>query len=65
VRVSCDGCASDIAAKVTFIASNAEYTPPVIYSVGSREKLVYMVEAVPIDPPVRLKPGQPVNVRVQ
>jgi hypothetical protein len=34
----------------------------VIYSVGSREKLVYMVEAVPVDAPVRLKPGQPVDV---
>jgi hypothetical protein len=34
----------------------------VIYSVGSREKLVYMVEAIPIEPPVRFKPGQPVDV---
>jgi HlyD family secretion protein len=58
----CDGCPPGLKARIVYVAPRAEYTPPVIYSVGSREKLVYMVEAVPIDPPIRLKPGQPVDV---
>jgi HlyD family secretion protein len=61
VRVRCDGCAGDIAARISFIAPGAEYTPPVIYSNESRAKLVYRVEARP-DSPVRLHPGQPVDV---
>jgi len=49
---------------VTFVAANAEYTPPVIYSVGSREKLVWLVEAMPQGDAVRLSPGQPVDISV-
>lgn len=40
VRVTCDGCPGEIAAKVYFIATMAEYTPPVIYSLSERSKLV-------------------------
>jgi HlyD family secretion protein len=58
----CDGCPAGLRARIVYVSPRAEYTPPVIYSVGSREKLVYMVEAIPIDPPVRFKPGQPVDV---
>jgi len=61
IAISCDGCGLGVKARVTFIASAAEFTPPVIYSVGSREKLVWMVEAVPTGP-ARLSPGQPVDV---
>ena len=64
VKVNCDGCASDLTARISFIAATAEYTPPVIYSESSRAKLVYMIEARP--PPDRaalLNPGQPVAVR--
>ncbi|NOT42410.1 MAG: HlyD family efflux transporter periplasmic adaptor subunit [Alphaproteobacteria bacterium] len=60
VGVTCDGCAKDLKGRVTFIASTAEFTPPVIYSVGSREKLVWMVEAVPEGG--ALAPGQPIDV---
>jgi HlyD family secretion protein len=60
VAMRCDGCAANLRARVTFIASDAEFTPPVIYSVGSREKLVWMVEAVPEG--AVLSPGQPVDV---
>ncbi|MFM9864559.1 MAG: HlyD family secretion protein [Micropepsaceae bacterium] len=60
VGVACDGCARDLKGRVTFIASAAEFTPPVIYSVGSREKLVWMVEAVPEGG--TLTPGQPIDV---
>jgi HlyD family secretion protein len=60
VAMRCDGCQPNLRARVTFIASDAEFTPPVIYSVGSRDKLVWMVEAVPEG--AVLSPGQPVDV---
>lgn len=49
---------------ISFIASDAEFTPPVIYSVESREKLVFMVEARLIDSS-GLRPGVPVDVQLQ
>lgn len=65
VLLTCDGCGAPIAARVTRIASEAEYTPPVIYSNAQRAKLVFMVEAQPdaADAP-RLKPGLPLDVRL-
>jgi HlyD family secretion protein len=64
VSVGCDGCPAPVAAQVTFISSQAEYTPPVIYSRQERAKLLYLVEArsSPEDA-VKLHPGQPVEVR--
>ncbi|TKC79930.1 HlyD family efflux transporter periplasmic adaptor subunit [Trinickia terrae] len=64
VTIRCDGCAADVPATITYISSEAEYTPPVIYSNESRAKLVFMIEAHPstADAP-RLHPGQPVEVR--
>jgi HlyD family secretion protein len=63
VRVQCDGCGEPIAATVRWVASTAEFTPPLIYSRETRAKLVFRVEARPgaADAP-RLKPGQPVDV---
>ncbi len=64
VRVNCDGCAAPIAAHITRIATQAEYTPPVIYSNAQRAKLVFMVEARPDQAvPARLHPGQPLDVQ--
>lgn len=64
VHLSCDGCGAPIAAHVTRIATQAEYTPPVIYSNAQRAKLVFMVEAKPDAPAsVQLHPGQPLDVR--
>jgi HlyD family secretion protein len=60
VTVRCDGCPADISAKITFIASSAEYTPPVIYSLEERQKLVFLIEARPATPGLRV--GQPVSV---
>ncbi len=64
VTLSCDGCGAAIPARIHRIASQAEYTPPVIYSNSQRAKLVFMVEAWP-EPAdaARLRPGQPVDVR--
>lgn len=61
--VTCDGCAAGIKARVTYVSPKAEYTPPVIYSVGSREKLVYRVELAPERAGV-LTPGLPVDVEI-
>ncbi|HEY8711049.1 MAG TPA: HlyD family efflux transporter periplasmic adaptor subunit [Burkholderiaceae bacterium] len=64
VTIRCDGCGAPIRARIDFIATDAEYTPPVIYSNTQRARLVFMVEAHP-DPRdgLRLKPGQPVDMR--
>ena len=61
VAVSCDGCAQGLTAKVSFIARSAEYTPPVIYSLDERAKLVYLIEARPAEPE-KFRVGQPVTV---
>ncbi len=63
LRVSVDGVASPFRGKVTYIAPQAEYTPPVIYSRESRTKLVLMIE-LRFDPQdaAKLHPGQPVDV---
>jgi HlyD family secretion protein len=61
VHISCDGCAANMTGTISFIASQAEFTPPVIYSVGNRERLVFKVEARVADGlPVR--PGVPIEV---
>jgi HlyD family secretion protein len=59
VRFSCDGCAKGMTAKIAYISPRPEFTPPVIYSRETRDRLVYLVEAWPS---VRLNPGQPVDV---
>jgi HlyD family secretion protein len=66
VSVACDSCPDGLAATVSFIAPQPEFTPPVIYSEASRRKLVYLVEARPADGDGAraLKPGQPVDVRL-
>ncbi len=48
--VTCDNCAADLTAKIYFIATSAEYTPPVIYSLDERNKLVYLIQARPSRP---------------
>ena len=65
LAIGCDSCAPGLTARISFIAPQPEYTPPVIYSEAARAKLVYLVEAHP-DPAqaATLKPGQPVTVRV-
>ena len=64
VNVRCDGCGAPIAATISFVSTQAEYTPPILYNRSARAKLVYMVEARPgaVADAVRLHPGQPVDV---
>ena len=64
VALSCDACAKDLTATISFIAPQAEYTPPLIYSESSKSKLVFMIEARPKpDQAVLFNPGQPIVVR--
>lgn len=64
VWLACDGCGAPIVAKISRIATQPEFTPPVIYSNAQRSKLVFMVEALPQPADAaRLKPGQPLDVR--
>lgn len=63
VKIGCDGCPPNITAPVTFISRSAEFTPPVIYSLEERSKLVYLVEARPPETGM-LRIGQPVDVTV-
>lgn len=62
VAVGCDGCPTGMTARVDYVASRPEYTPPIIYSLAARDKLVFLVEAVPSSPR-DLTPGQPIDVR--
>ena len=61
IKIGCDGCAGDLTARVSFIAKQSEFTPPVIYSLEERSKLVFLIEALP-DKPGALRVGQPVDV---
>lgn len=63
INIQCDGCPPDLTARISFIARTAEFTPPVIYSLEERNKLVFMVEALPTKPE-SLRVGQPVTVTI-
>lgn len=66
VGVACDSCPKGLRAKISYISPQAEYTPPVIYSVNMRHKLSYMIEATPPpDQALALHPGQPVDVALE
>ena len=61
VRFACDSCASGLTAKISYVSPRPEFTPPVIFSRDSRDRLVFMVEALPAKP-ANLMPGLPVDV---
>ena len=61
VRIGCDGCPSGLTANISFIASDAEFTPPIIYSVTNRQRLVFKVEAR-TQGGLNLRPGLPVDI---
>lgn len=63
VLVSCDDCGEPVAATVSYVSQEPQFTPPVIYSLDQREKLVFLVEArFEGETPVR--PGMPVDIRL-
>ena len=61
VHFSCDGCASGLTAVIRYVSPRPEFTPPIIYSRDSRDRLVFMIEAYPTRP-ANLLPGLPVDV---
>ncbi|HHL43391.1 MAG TPA: HlyD family secretion protein [Hellea balneolensis] len=61
IQITADGQTTPTTAKISYISNQAEYTPPVIYSVGSRDKLVFLVEAT-LEPGTNLHPGLPIDV---
>lgn len=64
ISVDCDGC-PELTAEITYIAPEAEFTPPVIYSQETRAKLVFLIEAHPREgASALLHPGQPVTIRI-
>jgi len=63
VSISCDGCGDAVEARVSFVASEPQFTPPVIYSLDQREKLVFLVEAR-LEGANVIRPGVPVDVRI-
>ena len=61
VRFSCDACAPGLTATIRYVSPRPEFTPPIIFSRDSRDRLVFMVEAYP-KRPAGLQPGLPVDV---
>jgi HlyD family secretion protein len=65
ITIHTDGSEHPFTATINYLATQAEYTPPVIYSRETRADLVFMVEArfAPADA-AELRPGQPVDVEL-
>jgi HlyD family secretion protein len=65
ITFSCDGCGGATHATIIYISPEAEYTPPVIYSKDTRDKLVYLVRAgMPENVANKFHPGQPIDVTI-
>jgi HlyD family secretion protein len=66
VSVQADGAARAVSATVNYISTQAEYTPPVIFSRETRANLVFMIEAkFSAADAAELRPGQPVDVELK
>ena len=63
VQISCDGCGAPVRGKLSYVSTQAEYAPPLLYSRESRAKLVFLAEAR-TDAAASLRPGQPVDVKL-
>jgi len=63
VALSCDGCAKGLQGRIRFVARESEFTPPIIFSESARQRMVFMIEATPING-ADLRPGVPVTVHL-
>lgn len=61
VAFSCDSCPANLTATITYVSPRPEFTPPVIYSRESRDRMVFMIEATPKGD-AKLTPGLPIDV---
>ena len=64
VAISCDACDKGLEARVTYISQQAEFTPPVIFSLQERGKLVFRVDARPDDDSLKLPLGLPITAKL-
>jgi HlyD family secretion protein len=64
--VTIDGNTNTTPATISYVSTQPEFTPPVLYNEENRAKLVFMVEArfAPSDS-ANLHPGQPVDVKLR
>ncbi|MBI1338653.1 HlyD family efflux transporter periplasmic adaptor subunit [bacterium] len=63
VSITRDGGSGPIDGRISYIANEPQFTPPVIYSDEERSKLVFLVEATP-EPNSGIRAGAPVDVRL-
>lgn len=64
IQVHVDGLPTPVPGTLRSVSTQAEFTPPVIFSRETRQKLVFRVKATFDGPPnPALRPGQPVDVR--
>ncbi len=61
--LSCDNCPDGLTATISYLASQPQNTPPIIYSRDERKRLVFLAEAM-VDADISLLPGQPVSMKV-
>ncbi|MBI1839436.1 MAG: HlyD family efflux transporter periplasmic adaptor subunit [Verrucomicrobia bacterium] len=64
VQVQVTGRPAPLPARVNYLSLKPEYTPPVLYNRENRAKLVFMIEAAPLEAAAAatFHPGQPVEV---
>lgn len=62
IEISCKGY-GNFSATIVKIASEPEYTPPIIYSENTQDTLTYRVEALLDEPNKLLHPSLPISVR--
>ena len=63
VQIGFDGAPKPFIGHINYVSTQAEFTPPVIYSQQTRAKLVFMIEAAfETNDTDALRPGQPVDV---
>lgn len=63
LELTCDNCPDGLTATISYLASQPQNTPPIIYSRDERKRLVFLAEAM-IDADTSLLPGQPVSMKV-
>lgn len=59
--LDCDGCSDGLSIKITRMASEPQFTPPIIYSRDERTRLVFRAEGL-LSQGAGLFPGQPVTL---
>ena len=64
IAVSCDACDKGLEARVVYISQQAEFTPPVIFSLQERGKLVFRIDARPDGADLKLPLGLPITAKL-